>query len=155
MMAAVAGDGVLGRQAEIPTTPDGFEFDRIDNPNPTRLYVCRFTVPEFTSLCPKTGQPDFANIFIDYIPRRYLVESKSLKLYMFSFRNHGAYHEAVINQIGETLAELLNPIWMRVTGIFNPRGGIPIDVWFYHGKVPSELSAFDIPQLPAPIWRGR
>lgn len=154
-MTVAEQQGVLGRQVEIPTTPKNFEFDRIENPNPTRLYVCRFTVPEFTSLCPKTGQPDFANIFIDYIPRRYLVESKSLKLYMFSFRNHGAYHEAVINEIGETLVELLSPIWMRVSGIFNPRGGIPIDVWFHHGRVPSELSVHDIPLLPAPVWRGR
>lgn len=147
--------GVLGRFAGVPDTPEGFVFDRIDNPNPQRLYVCRFTVPEFTSLCPKTGQPDFATVVIDYIPRKFLVESKSLKLYMFSYRNHGAYHEAVINEIGEDLVEVLNPIWMRVAGIFNARGGIPIDVWFHHGRIPSELSVHDVPAMPQPAFRGR
>lgn len=146
---------VLGRQVDIPTTPHGFVLDKIDNPNVHRLYAVRMTVPEFTSLCPKTGQPDFASIYIDYVPRKYLVESKSLKLYMFSFRQHGSFHEAVVNEIGEKLAEALNPVWLRVSGIFNPRGGIPIDIYFTHGAVPRDMSVYDIPGLPQPQFRGR
>lgn len=147
--------GVLGRQVEIPTTPDGFILDRIPNPAPGRLYVTRFTIPEFTSLCPKTGQPDHATITIDMAPREFLVESKSLKLYMFSFRNHGAYHEAVINDIHKTLADALRPQWMRTTGVFNPRGGIPIDVWCHYGELPHYFPRDQIPPLPAPAWAGR
>ncbi len=147
--------GVLGRQVEIPTDPDSFILDIIPNPHPNRLYLSRFTIPEFTSLCPKTGQPDHATITIDMAPRDFLVESKSLKLYMFSFRNHGAYHEDVINVIHNRLAEALGPIWLRTTGIFNPRGGIPIDVWCHYGALPDFFPAHQIPPLPAPDWKGR
>lgn len=89
-------------------------------------YLVTFNCPEFTALCPKTGQPDFAKIIINYIPRELMVESKSLKLYLFSFRNHGAFHEDCVNIIKDDLVKLMNPRYLEVIGIFNPRGGISI-----------------------------
>lgn len=154
-MADEQTGGVLGRQVDIPTTPMGFELDRIPNPNPARLYLTRFTIPEFTSLCPKTAQPDHATITIDMAPRDFLVESKSLKLYMYSFRSHGAFHEAVINEIHSKLVSTLHPVWLRTTGIFNPRGGIPIDVWCHYGELPHFFPRDQVPPLPSPAWTGR
>jgi 7-cyano-7-deazaguanine reductase len=146
---------VLGRQVEIPTSPVDFRIDTVPNVNSDRLYIARFTCPEFTSLCPKTGQPDFATILIDYIPNKFLIESKSLKLYLFSFRNHGAFHEDCVNAIGKALSEASQPRWMRVVGIFNPRGGIPIDVFWHFGKVPDAFNKEDFPPLAYPLFRGR
>src|SRR5476649_1552585 len=117
----------LGHQTEIPTSPDQAVLERVAAPAAGKRYVVRFTCPEFTSLCPKTGQPDFAHIVIDYVPEHVLVESKALKLYMHSFRNHGSFHEDCTNTIGETLITKLEPKWIRIGAFFYPRGGIPID----------------------------
>ena len=114
--------------------------------------IVRFTCPEFTSLCPVTGQPDFAHIVIDYVPRDWLVESKSLKLFMGSFRNHGAFHEACTVQIGLRLQQELDPLWIRIGGYWYPRGGIPIDVFWQSGAVPEGMW---IPDQGVPPYRGR
>src|SRR5713226_3239281 len=97
----------LGRPSGIPASPDKAVLDRVPNPHPDTPYVARFTAPEFTTLCPITGQPDFARFVIDYVPRRWLVESKSLKLYLASFRNVGAFHEDCTVAIGKALRSLL------------------------------------------------
>ncbi len=101
-------------------------LETFPNKHPENEYLVTFTCPEFTSLCPKTGQPDFAKILINYIPRYEMVESKSLKLYLFSFRNHGDFHEDCVNIIMKDLVRLMNPRYLEVTGIFTPRGGISI-----------------------------
>lgn len=101
-------------------------LETFENKHPENEYVVTFDCPEFTSLCPKTGQPDFARIVINYIPRRRMVESKSLKLYLFSFRNHGDFHEDCVNIILKDLVRLMDPRYIEVTGIFTPRGGIAI-----------------------------
>ena len=112
-------------------------LDRVPNPHPDTNYVARFTFPEFTVMCPVTGQPDFATLVIDYVPRGWLVESKSLKLYLNSFRNHGAFHEECTVAIGKKLVALLKPKWLRIGGYFHPRGGMPIDVFWQAGKLPA------------------
>lgn len=109
-----------------------------NNKHPERDYFVKFDCPEFTSLCPKTGQPDFATIYISYVPDEKLVESKSLKLYLFSFRNHGDFHEDCVNIILTDLVELLEPKYMEVWGKFTPRGGICIDPYCNYGKVGTE-----------------
>ena len=103
---------------------------------PTRSTSRASPRPEFTSLCPVTGQPDFAHLVIDYVPGDWLVELKSLKLYLDSFRNHGAFHEDCTVAIGKRLAALLEPKWLRIGGYWYPRGGIPIDVFWQTGKLP-------------------
>ncbi len=127
----------LGRPAAVPASPDRAALDRVPNPHPDTRYVARFTFPEFTALCPVTSQPDFATLVIDYVPRRWLVESKSLKLYLNSFRNHGAFHEDCTVAIGKRLVALLQPKWLRIGGYFHPRGGMPIDVFWQHGRLPA------------------
>jgi 7-cyano-7-deazaguanine reductase len=127
----------LGRPTIIPASPDEAVLDRVPNPHADALYVARFTCPEFTSLCPVTGQPDFGILVIDYVPAAWLLESKSLKLYIASFRNHGAFHEECTVSIGKRIATLLEPKWLRIGGYWNPRGGIPIDV-FWQTSVPPE-----------------
>ena len=97
-------------------------------------YLVRFTAPEFTSLCPVTGQPDFAHLVIDYVPGQWLLESKSLKLYVASFRNHGAFHEDCTVVIGKRIASEIKPKWLRIGGYWYPRGGIPIDVFWQTGS---------------------
>jgi 7-cyano-7-deazaguanine reductase len=114
--------------------------------------VVRFTCPEFTSLCPMTGQPDFAHIVIDYIPGEWLVESKSLKLFFTSFRNHGDFHEACTLKIADRLIELLSPVWLRIGAYWYPRGGIPIDVFWQTGAPPEGAW---IPPQDVPGYRGR
>ncbi|MGH7152857.1 MAG: preQ(1) synthase, partial [Acetobacteraceae bacterium] len=114
----------LGRESRIPASPDQAKLERVANPAPGKSYVVRFTCPEFTSLCPITGQPDFAHLVIDIIPRDWIVESKSLKLFFASFRNHGAFHEACTMRIAERLIELLDPLWLRIGGYWYPRGGM-------------------------------
>ena len=127
----------LGRPiAACPPRPTRRVLDRVPNPHPDTNYVARFTAPEFTCLCPVTGQPDFAHLVIDYVPGRWLVESKSLKLYLDSFRNHGAFHEDCTVAIGKRLAALLKPKWLRIGGYWYPRGGMPIDVFWQTGKLP-------------------
>jgi len=129
----------LGQTTATPQSPEEAKLDRVPNPHPDTDYLARFTVPEFTSLCPVTGQPDFAILVIDYVPGPWLVESKSLKLYMHSFRNHGAFHEDCTVAIGKRLAELLEPRYLRIGGYWYPRGGIPIDVFWQTGELPKNL----------------
>ena len=125
----------LGRAVEWPTTPDAAKLDRVPNPQMDTNYVVRFTAPEFTSLCPVTGQPDFAHLVIDYVPGQWLLELKSLKLYVASFRNHGAFHEDCTVAIGKRISTEIKPKWLRIGGYWYPRGGIPIDVFWQTGKV--------------------
>lgn len=115
--------------------PDSKILEKVLNPHPDADYVVTLNCPEFTSICPVTGQPDFAHIIIDYLPKNYLVESKSLKLYLTAFRNHGAFHEDCTMKIAKDLQKLLDPKWFRIGGYWYPRGGIPIDV-FYQSKNP-------------------
>jgi 7-cyano-7-deazaguanine reductase len=142
----------LGQQVGLPATPDEAELDRVPNPHPGTAYVARFTVPEFTSLCPVTGQPDFAHIVIDYVPGAWLVESKSLKLYLASFRNHGAFHEDCTIAIGKRLVDLLAPAFLRIGGYWYPRGGIPIDVFWQTGVLPDGTW---LPEQGVATYRGR
>ena len=142
----------LGAQTAAPTNPEEAVLERVPNPHADTLYVARFTAPEFTSLCPVTGQPDFAHIVIDYVPGDWLVESKSLKLYLTSFRNHGAFHEDCTVAIGKRLADLLAPKWLRIGGYWYPRGGIPIDVFWQTGAPPKDLW---LPDQGVAGYRGR
>ncbi len=142
----------LGQQVATPTSPEEAVPERVPNPQADTNYVARFTVPEFTSLCPVTGQPDFAHLVIDYVPAKWLVESKSLKLYMQSFRNHGAFHEDCTVAIGKRLAKLLAPRWLRIGGYWYPRGGIPIDVFWQTGKLPAGVW---VPDQGVAPYRGR
>ena len=152
MSTDTSGLSQLGRQIEAPTSPETAELERVPNPHPADLYVARFTAPEFTSLCPVTGQPDFAHLVIDYAPGDWLVESKSLKLYLTSFRNHGAFHEDCTVAVGKRLAGLLEPRWLRIGGYWYPRGGIPIDVFWQTGPAPEGLW---LPDQGVPPYRGR
>jgi len=121
------GVNLLGNTGvKYPTEYAPEILETFDNKHPQNEYLVTFDCPEFTSLCPKTGQPDFAKIIINYIPREKMVESKSLKLYLFSFRNHGDFHEDCINIIMKDLVKLMNPRYLEVIGIFTPRGGISI-----------------------------
>src|SRR5437762_13909518 len=129
----------LGRPMPLPASPAAARLDRVANPHPDTNYVARFACPEFTVLCPITGQPDFAHLVIDYVPDRWLVESKSLKLYFASFRNHGAFHEACTLDIAKKLIKRLAPRWLRIGGYWYPRGGMPIDVFFQTGTPPKRL----------------
>jgi 7-cyano-7-deazaguanine reductase len=142
----------LGQQSALPASPGAAELERVPNPHPDTHYVARFTVPEFTSLCPVTGQPDFAHIVIDYVPAAWLVESKSLKLYLASFRNHGAFHEDCTVAIGRRLVELLAPAYLRIGGYWYPRGGIPIDVFWHTGDLPKGVW---LPDQGVAGYRGR
>jgi 7-cyano-7-deazaguanine reductase len=127
----------LGNPTRIPASPEEAVLDRVDNPHPDTPYAARFTFPEFTTMCPVTGQPDFATLVIDYVPKAWLVESKSLKLYLNSFRNHGAFHEECTVAIGKRLVAELKPRWLRIGGYFHPRGGMPIDVFYQFGRLPA------------------
>jgi len=142
----------LGRRTPVPASPGEAKLERIANPSPGRHYLVRFTCPEFTCLCPLTGQPDFAHVVIDYIPRNWLVESKSLKLFLASFRNHGGFHEATTMQIADRLLAMLDPVWLRIGGYWYPRGGMPIDVFWQTGTAPDGV--WLPPQDVAP-YRGR
>ena len=119
-----------------PTTPDDARLETFSNSHSSRPYEITFDCPEFTSICPITGQPDFGSITVRYIADKLCVESKSLKLYLFSYRNHGAFHEAVTNRILDDLVEACQPVWMEVYGDFMPRGGIAIKVRATHGSHP-------------------
>ncbi|PWL17793.1 NADPH-dependent 7-cyano-7-deazaguanine reductase QueF [Falsochrobactrum shanghaiense] len=142
----------LGSNTTVPQSPEEAILERVSNPQSGTPYCIRFTAPEFTSLCPMTGQPDFAHLVIDYIPSDWLVESKSLKLFLFSFRNHGAFHEDCTVSIGKRLVELLDPQWLRIGGYWYPRGGIPIDVFYQTGAAPQDVW---IPEQAVPNYRGR
>ncbi|MCU0869776.1 MAG: preQ(1) synthase [Burkholderiales bacterium] len=142
----------LGRTTPLPTSPETAELERVPNPHPDLAYVARFTAPEFTSLCPMTGQPDFAHLVIDIVPAKWLVESKSLKLYLGAFRNHGAFHEDCTLSIAKRLRTLLAPKWLRIAGYWYPRGGIPIDVFWHSGRPPAGVWVPDPGVAP---YRGR
>jgi 7-cyano-7-deazaguanine reductase len=142
----------LGQVTPGFASPETAVLERVPNPHPDTLYLARFTAPEFTSLCPVTGQPDFAHLVIDYAPAAWLVESKSLKLYLGSFRNHGAFHEDCTVAIGRRLAAELEPRWLRIGGYWYPRGGIPIDVFWQTGAPPEGLW---LPDQGVPPYRGR
>ncbi|WOI57718.1 preQ(1) synthase [Palleronia sp. LCG004] len=142
----------LGGATRIPASPEEAELERVPNPQADVSYNVRFTAPEFTSLCPMTGQPDFAHLVIDYVPGDWLIESKSLKLFLTSFRNHGAFHEDCTISIARRLAEFLGPRWLRIGGYWYPRGGIPIDVFWQTGSCPQDVW---VPDQGVPPYRGR
>ncbi len=142
----------LGRPTRPPTSPAKAKLERVANPHSDTDYVARFTVPEFTTLCPITGQPDFAHLVIDYVPDRWLVESKSLKLYLGSFRNVSGFHEDCTVAIGKRLFMLLKPKFLRIGGYWYPRGGIPIDVFWQAGKLPVSVW---LPEQAVAAYRGR
>jgi 7-cyano-7-deazaguanine reductase len=143
---------VQGRPARLPASPDEAVLDTVPNPHPGHLYVVRFACPEFTALCPLTGQPDFAHLVIDYVPDAQIVESKSLKLFLGAFRNHGAFHEDCTLAIARRLVRALSPRWLRIGGYWYPRGGIPIDVFYQTGEPPPGLWLPDPGVAP---YRGR
>lgn len=126
----------LGRESRIPASPAEARLDTVPAPNEGHLYAVRFSAPEFTTLCPITGQPDFAHLILDYVPKERLLESKSFKLYLASFRNHGCFHEAATTDIALRLVRELEPRWLRLCGFWYPRGGIPIDVFYQTGAPP-------------------
>jgi len=142
----------LGRPTSIPANPEDAVLDRVPNPHPGTAYVARFTAPEFTSMCPVTGQPDFGVLTIDYVPGEWLLESKSLKLYLASFRNHGAFHEDCTVGIGKRVVDLLKPTWFRIGGYWNARGGISIDVFWQTDEAPAGIW---LPDPGVPPYRGR
>jgi 7-cyano-7-deazaguanine reductase len=142
----------LGRPVELPASPDKAVLDRVANPHPDTPYVARFTAPEFTALCPITGQPDFAHLVIDCVPKAWLVESKSLKLYLGSYRDRGAFHEDCTVAIGKRLAALIEPHFLRIGGYWYPRGGMPIDVFWQTGKLPDDVW---LPDQGVAPYRGR
>ena len=152
----MAGEGrglrALGGKSRRLARPDPRALERVANPHPRARYLVRFAAPEFTTLCPVTGQPDFAHLVIDYVPRRWLVESKSLKLFLGGFRDHGAFHEDCTIAIGAALVRLLSPAWLRIGGYGYPRGGMPIDVFWQTGAPPRGLW---IPEQGVAPYRGR
>ena len=148
----VSGLTQLGAKTELPASPEAAVLERVPYGHPGSLANVRFAAPEFTSLCPMTGQPDFAHIVIDYIPRDWLVESKSLKLYLHSYRNHGAFHEDCTLDIAKRLVGLLHPVWLRIGAYWYPRGGIPIDVFWQTGAPPEGAW---VPDQGVAPYRGR
>jgi 7-cyano-7-deazaguanine reductase len=142
----------LGGESRIPPSPDQAVLETVPNPHQETDYLIRFTCPEFTSLCPVTGQPDFAHLVIDYVAEAVIVESKSLKLFLASFRNHGAFHEDCTLTIGKRIVEVTEPKWLRIGGYWYPRGGIPIDVFWQTGAPPEGLW---IPDQGVAPYRGR
>ena len=143
---------LLGKKAALPQSPEEAVLEKVPNPHPDKDYAIRFTCPEFTSLCPITGQPDFAHIVIDYIPGKFILESKSLKLFMFSFRNHQAFHEDCTVGIAKRIEKEIKPKWLRIGGYWYPRGGIPIDIFYQTGAKPDDVW---IDEQQVPPYRGR
>jgi 7-cyano-7-deazaguanine reductase len=142
----------LGASVNAPASPDEAILETAENPHPDSLYVARFTAPEFTSLCPVTGQPDFAHLVIDYAPSKLIIESKSFKLFLASFRNHGAFHEDCTVAIAKAIEKAAAPRWLRIGGYWYPRGGIPIDVFYQTGAPPEGVW---IPEQGVSPYRGR
>ncbi len=142
----------LGSKTNTPESPDKAVLERVPNPHKGDDYAVRFVAPEFTSLCPLTGQPDFAHLVLDYVPSDWLVESKSLKLFLTSFRNHGDFHEACTVSIAKRIVDVIQPKWLRLGGYWYPRGGIPIDVFYQIGELPKTVW---IPEQGVPNYRGR
>ncbi len=142
----------LGRKTALPSSPDKAKLEAIANPHKGERYFVPFTCPEFTSLCPVTDQPDFAHLVIDYIPKDFLVESKSLKLYLGAFRNHGSFHEDCTVGIARRLVKEIKPLWLRIGGYWYPRGGMPIDVFYQTGEPPKGVW---IPAQDVGGYKGR
>jgi 7-cyano-7-deazaguanine reductase len=142
----------LGTKSALPPSPDVAILEKVANPNPETAYVIRFSCPEFTSLCPLTGQPDFAHLVIDYIPGEFILESKSLKLFLHSFRNHGDFHEKCTLYIARRIIDEIKPEWLRIGGYWYPRGGIPIDVFYQTGTPPEGIW---LPDIGVSGYRGR
>ena len=142
----------LGSSVTRYNSPEEAVIETVPNPHPEVSYLVRFTCPEFTSICPVTGQPDFAHLVIDYVPKDFLVESKSLKLYLTSFRDQGSFHEDCTIKIALRLVKELNPIWLRIGGYWYPRGGIPIDVFYQVGNIPE---GFWLPEQGVSSYKGR
>src|SRR5690606_3158827 len=142
----------LGRPAGQPASPEEAVLEFAPTPLPYTTLFRSFTQPEFTSLCPMTGQPDFAHLVIDYVPNRSIVESKSLKLFLNSFRNHGAFHEDCTLMIAKRIVSAIKPRWLRTGGYWYPRGGIPIDVFYQTGTPPADLW---LPDPGVASYRGR
>ena len=143
---------VLGQPAGLPASPEQAKLDSVPNPHRGETYLIRFTAPEFTSICPVTGQPDFAHLVIDYVPDEFIVESKSLKLFLGAFRNHGAFHEDCTVAIAKRIIAVIVPRWLRIGGYWYPRGGIPIDVFWQTGDPPKGLW---LPDQGVQPYRGR
>ena len=142
----------LGHAVALPRTPGEAVLESVPNPQAGTDYLVRFTAAEFTSLCPVTGQPDFAHFVIDYCPAKAIVESKSLKLFLGSFRNHAAFHEDCTLVIGKRIVAAIKPKYLRIAGFWYPRGGMPIDVFWQTGKLPG--SAW-LPDPGVSPYRGR
>lgn len=142
----------LGQSTTIASSPEKAILEKVPNPHRDVLYNVRFTCPEFTSLCPVTSQPDFAHIVIDYIPKNFLIESKSLKLFLHSYRNHKGFHEACTIEIAKRIIDLLEPIWLRIGGYWYPRGGIPIDIFYQTSGIPQDVW---IPEQSVTSYKGR
>ena len=142
----------LGDKSKIPEFPDKNILEKVNNPKIGLDYNIRFTCPEFTSICPVTSQPDFAHIVIDYVPNKFIVESKSFKLYLLGYRNHGAFHEDCTISIAQDIVHLLSPKWLRIGGYWYPRGGIPIDIFWQTCEQPKKLF---IPDHSVENYRGR
>jgi 7-cyano-7-deazaguanine reductase len=142
----------LGRPTTLPASPSAAKLERIANRDAGKRYLVRLTCPEFTTLCPITGQPDFAVVLIDYIPRDWIVESKSFKLLMGSYRNHGTFHERCTVEIADRLVSFLDPVWLRIGAYWYPRGGIPIDVFWQTSAPPPDAW---IPPQDVAGYRGR
>ena len=142
----------LGAAVAAPQSPEAAVLEAVPNPHEDALYVARFACPEFTSICPVTGQPDFGHLVIDYVPNKNLIESKSLKLFLQSFRNHGAFHEDCTVYVAKRIVERVAPIWLRIGGYWYPRGGIPIDVFWQTGAPPEGVW---VPDQGVAPYRGR
>jgi len=142
----------LGHAAKLPASPDKAVLDAVSNPHADTDYVVRFTAPEFTTLCPITGQPDFAHFVLDYVPGKSLVESKSLKLFLGSFRNIGGFHEDCTVKIGSRVRDAIGPKFIRIAGYWYPRGGMPIDVFWQWGKLPVGVW---LPETGVSPYKGR
>ena len=142
----------LGSKSNVKSSPDSFILDCVNNPHLDHDYSIRFIAPEFTSICPITSQPDFGKIIIDYVPNKLLMESKSFKLFLFSFRDYGGFHEDCTIKISKKIIKYVKPKWIRVASFWNPRGGIPIDIISQTGKKPTNVIVSD---LKIPIYGNR
>ncbi len=142
----------LGAESNLPANPEEAVLECVPNPHQETSYLVRFTAPEFTSICPVTGQPDFAHLVIDYVPKDSIVESKSLKIYLSAFRNHASFHEDCTISIAMRIKDTISPEWIRIGGYWYPRGGIPIDIFYQSSQPPESLW---VPDQGVNPYRGR